>query len=162
MTKQLFFSDLWQAKPAYVVSLKVPLEHFLQYLEKEERVHRAAGGLTTVLSRTIKAFFYDLSMFARAQMAKCRTARATKVAKLVKEWVGSNIWKEMVLKSTQGLVYIHEDKDDPGFFTKLVRQLSNQLVTVIIFPNCPPGRCGGWERISREDMAQQLAKEESG
>ena len=46
-------------------------------------------------------------MFARAQTAKCRIARATKVAKLVEEWVGSNIWKEMVLKSTQGLVYIH-------------------------------------------------------
>ena len=78
------------------------------------------------------------------------------------ERVGSDIWKETVLKSTQGLVYIHEHKDDPGFLTKLVHQLSNQLLSVIIFPNCYPGRCGGWERISREDMVQQAVKEESG
>ena len=91
LTKQFFFSDLQQAKPAYVVSLKVSLEHFLQYLDKEERVHRAAGGLTTALSSIIKAFYYDLSMFARAQMAKCRTARAVKDAKIMEGRVGSNI-----------------------------------------------------------------------
>ena len=67
LMKHFFFSDLWQAKPAYVVSLKVPLEHFLQYLEKEERVHRAVGGLKTALGSVIKALDYDLSMFARAQ-----------------------------------------------------------------------------------------------
>ena len=43
-----------------------------------------------------------------------------------------------------------------------MHQLPNQLLSVIILPNCYPGRCGGWERISREDMAQQSAKEESG
>ena len=101
-------------------------------------------------------------MFARAQKAKCRTARAVKDAKVIEEWVRSVIWKEMVSKSTQGLVYIHEHKDDPGFFAKLVHQLSNQLLSVIIFPNCSLGRCGGWELFSREDMAQQSAKEESG
>ena len=78
------------------------------------------------------------------------------------EWVGSDTWKETVLKSTQGLVYIHEHKNDSGFFTKLVHQLSNQLLSVVIFPNCYRGRCGGWERISREEMVQQPAKEESG
>ena len=95
------------------------LEHFLQYLEKEKRVHRAVGGLTTAPGSIIKASDCDLSMFARAQKAMCRTARAVKDAKLIEEWVESDIWKEMVLKSTQGLVYIHEHKDDPGFFTKL-------------------------------------------
>ena len=59
-------------------------------------------------------------------------------------------------------MFIHEHKDDPGFLTKLVHQLSNQFLGVIIFPNCYPGRCGGWELISREDMAQQPAKEEAG
>ena len=59
-------------------------------------------------------------------------------------------------------MYIHEHKDDPGFFTKLVHQFSNQLLTVIIFPNCSLGRCGGWERISREEKVQQLAKEDLG
>ena len=135
-----------------MVSLKVPLEHFLQYLEKEERVHRALGGLTTALGSVIKAF-YDLSMFARAQRLS--------VALLEPGSMG-DIWKEMVLKPTQGFVYIHEHKDDPAFFTKLVHHLSNQLLSVIIFPKCYPGRCGGWELISREDVAQQLAKEDLG
>ena len=68
----------------------------------------------------------------------------------------------MVSKSTHGLRCIHEHKDDLGFFAKLVHQLSNQFLCVIIFPNCHPGRCGGWERISREEKVQQLAKEDLG
>ena len=88
-------------------------------------MHRAVGGLTTAPGSIIKAFDCDLSMFARAQKAKCRAARAVKDAKLIEKWVGSDIWKEMVLKPTQGLVNIHEHKDDPGFFTKLVHQFSN-------------------------------------
>ena len=87
-----------------MVSLKVSLEHFLQYLEKKkERVHRAVRGLTTALGGIIiKALDYDLSMFARAQKAKRRAARAVKDAKLIEEWVGSDIWKEMVLKIHAG------------------------------------------------------------
>ena len=68
----------------------------------------------------------------------------------------------MVSKSTHGLRCIHEHKDDLGFFAKLVHQLSNQFLCVIIFPNCHPGKCGGWERISREEKVQQLAKEDLG
>ena len=160
--KQLFFSDLWQAKPTYVVSLKSSLNHFFQYLENEERVHRAVGGLTTALGSIMKALDYDLSMLVRTQKAKCRTARAVKDAQLIEQWVGSDIWKEMVLKSMQGLRYIHEHKDDPGFWTKWVHQLSNQFLSVIIFLNCYPGRCGGWELIARDDMLQQLANENLG
>ena len=78
------------------------------------------------------------------------------------EWVGSDTWKETALIPMQGLRHIHEHKDDSGFFTKLVHQLPNQLLIVIIFPNCYPGKCGGWERVSREEMVQQPAKEESG
>ena len=91
--------------------MKVPLEHFLQYLEKEERVHRAVGGLTTALGSVIKALDYDLSMLVRTQKAKRRTARAVKDAKLVEECDGSDILGEMVLKSMQGLRYIHEHED---------------------------------------------------
>ena len=43
-----------------------------------------------------------------------------------------------------------------------MRQLSNQLLSVIIFPKCYPGRRGGWERISREEKVQQLAEEDLG
>ena len=59
-------------------------------------------------------------------------------------------------------MYTHEHEDDLGFLSKLVHQLSNQILCVIIFPNCFPGSCGGWERISREDMMQQLGKEDLG
>ena len=121
-----------------------------------------AGGLTTALGSVTKTLAYDLSKFARAQKAKCRAARAVKGAKLMEDRVGSDISRIMALIPTQGLVYIHEHKDDPAFFTYLVHHLSNQLLSVIIFPKCYPGRCGGWELISREDMAQQSAKEESG
>ena len=110
-------------------------------------MHRAVGGLTTALGSSSNPLI-TISRFSRAQKAECRAARAVKDAE---EWVGSDIWKQTVLKSTQGLVYIHEHKDDLGFCTKLVHQLSNQLLSVIIFPNCYPGRCGGWELISWED-----------
>ena len=79
-----------------------------------------------------------------------------------KEYVGSDIWKEMVLKSMQGPRYIHEHKDAPGFWTKWVHQLPNQFLSVIIFLNCYPGKCGGWELTSREEMAQQLVEEDLG
>ena len=125
-------------------------------------MHRAVGGLTTAFGSIIKALDCDLSMFARAQKAECRAARAIKDAKLMEDRVGSDIWRKMALIPMQGLRYIHEHKDDPGFCTKLVHYLPNQLLSVIIFPDCYPGRCGGWERISREDMVEQLAKEESG
>ena len=38
-----------------------------------------------------------LSMFARAQEAECRAARAVKDAKLMEDGVGADIWKEMAL-----------------------------------------------------------------
>ena len=76
--KQLFFSDLWQAKPTCVVWLKVALKHFLQYLEDEGRVHRAVGGLTTALGRVVRALDYDLSVLVRTQKAKRRAVRAIK------------------------------------------------------------------------------------
>ena len=85
-----------------------------------------------------------------------------KDANLIEEWVGSDMWKEMVSKSTQGLRYIHEHKDDPGYLTKLVHQSSNHFLSVIIFPNCYPGRCGGWGLICWEDVVQRLAEEDLG
>ena len=71
--------------------------------------------------------------------AKCRTARAVKDAKLMEDRVGSDIWRKWRLRPTQGLRYIHEHKDVLGFLTKLVHQLSNQLLSnqlqsVIVFP----------------------------
>ena len=44
----------------------------------------------------------------------------------------------------------------------MAHQLSNQFLSVVIFLNCYPGRCGGWELIDRADMLKQLSKEGSG
>ena len=68
--------------------MKVPLEHFLQYLEKEERVHRAVGGLTTALGSIIKALDYDLSMFARAQKANVAMLEPQKMPNSSKNGLG--------------------------------------------------------------------------
>ena len=41
----------------------------------------------------------------------------------------------------------------------MAHQLSNQFPSVVIFLNCYPGRCGGWELIDGADMLKQLSKE---
>ena len=87
-----------------------------------------------------------------------------KTPKNIEKWVGSDVWREMVLKSTQGLRCIPEPKDVPGFFTKNVRNLSKHFLKEIIYFSCFPGRGGGngreWELIDREDILSQLAKED--
>ena len=118
--KKLIFSDTWQAKPTYIVSLKVSLKHFVEYLENEERVNRAHGSTTTALGNILKAVDYDLSTLVRTQKAKCRTTKTVKDAILVEEWVGSD--GKRFLKSMQGLRHTHEHKDDRGFFSKMVHQ----------------------------------------
>ena len=65
----------------------------------------------------------------------------------------------MVLKSMQSFRYFHELEDVPGFFSKMVHQLSNQFICVIICFNCWLDKPGLWEQIGKEDMAEQLSKE---
>ena len=81
----------------------------------------------------------------RTQKAKGRRARAVKDPKDV--------------KSMQGHRQIHEHKDDHGFWSKMAHQLYDQFLSVIIFLNCYPRRCGAWELIGRADMLKQLSKE---
>ena len=154
MTKQLFFSD--SGKRSLLTRSRWGCRWSIasSIWKKKKECTEPSAGLTTALGSIIKTLVYDLLMFARAQKAKCRAARAVKDAKLMEDRVGSDIWREMAWIPMQGLVYIHEHKDDPGFCTKLAHQSSNQFLSVIIFPNCYPGRCGGWERISREEMVQ--------
>ena len=90
-------------------------------------------------------------MTVKSKKAQRLEEKAIKDAALIEEWVGADVWREMVEKSMQGLRFIHEHKDDPDFFTKDVHNLANQLLGVIVFLNCFPGRCGGegggWELI---------------
>ena len=47
--RQLLTSKLWNSKAYFLKSLKQSLQHFVGFLENEERVHRAFGGLTLSL-----------------------------------------------------------------------------------------------------------------
>ena len=106
-----------------------------------------------------QAIEWDLSVTVKSKKAQRLEEKAVKDAQLIENWVGADVWREMVEKSMQGLRYIDEHKDDPDFLTKDVHNLSNQLMGVIIFLNSFPGRCGGWELIRRVDMKRQLARE---
>ena len=98
---------------------------------------------------------HDNSAWKQPQGTRLRSLSAganpegkrTRVPKDIDEQVGSNIWRATA-----------EHKEDPWFWTKRVHQLSTQFLPVIIFPNCHPGRCGGWEQIDRADMLEQLSK----
>lgn len=55
LLKNILLSKVWQGKKNYIVSLRTSLQHFVGYLENEERVHRAVGGLTSALGNILKA-----------------------------------------------------------------------------------------------------------
>lgn len=96
----------------------------------------------------------------KKKKAERREIKAKNDSVAIESWCGSETWRNLVRKAMQGLVYIWEHKDLDDFFTKDVHQLSNQLICIIIFLNCFPGRCGGWESITREDMVSQLLTED--
>ena len=53
--RRFIMTHLWQSKPTYVLSLKVSLQHFVEYLESEERLHTAFGGFTTALAHILES-----------------------------------------------------------------------------------------------------------
>ena len=57
-------------------------------------------------------------MFVRLRKAAGRKARAALDARHTEEWVGGDVWRDMVLEAMRSLRYIHED--NPGFFSKMV------------------------------------------
>ena len=85
-----------------------------------------------------------------------KASKAKKDAELIEDWVGSDVYLEMVLKAYKVLKYIWANKDEEGFWEKKVHQLANQMLIIIIFLNLYAGRCGGWELITRADMVAQL------
>ena len=159
LLKTLLLSKLWNAKANYLRSLKWSLKHLVDYLENEERILRSFGGLTTALNTIGKALDYEMSAMVKNKEAQRRSRKAQKDTKLIQDWVGSEVYKEMVLKAFQGLRYIYEHKDDDGFWNKWTHYLATQFLVVIVCLNTYPGRCGGWELIERDDMMAQLAGE---
>ena len=107
-----------------------------------------------------QALEWELKALVKGAKAQRREERAKKDTVNIDNWVGADVWRAMVRKSMQGLTYIHNHRDDVNFFNKSVHQLANQFIGVIIFLNSFPGRCGGWELFSKEEMVLQLAKEE--
>ena len=160
LLRQLMATKLWTAKSNFLKSLKWSLHHFLGFLENEERLQRAFGGLTSALGNIVKALDWELSHPLRAHAATQKEKKAQKDAERIEQWVGSDVWGSMVLKAMQVLTYIHDHKDDEGFFSKGVHQLANQALMIIIFLNCFPGRCGGWELLDKDEVLREILKEE--
>ena len=46
----------------------------------------------------------------KSKKAQRLEEKAIKDAALIEEWVGADVWREMVEKSLQGLRFIHEHK----------------------------------------------------
>ena len=157
--RQLLTSKLWNSKAYFLKSLKQSLQHFVGFLENEERVHRAFGGLTTALGNILRALDWELKQPLKVKDLERKQKRAEKDAELIESWVGSDIWGEMVFKAMQVLTYIFEHRADDGFFTKDVHQLANQCLAVIIFLNSYPGRCGGWQLLEREKVLEQILED---
>ena len=159
LLNKLLLRKLWNAKPYYLKTLRISLKHLVDYLENEERILRSFGGLTTALNTIGKALEYELSAIVKNKESQRRANKAQEDAQMIQNWVGSEVFKEMVLNAFKGLLYIYEHMDDDGFWNKWTHYLANQFLIIIIFLNTYPGRCGGWELIEREDMDVQLACE---
>ena len=159
LLKPLLCSELWNAKHNYLKSLRTSMKHFLDYLEHEQRAVRAFGGLTTALQSLIKALEYEMSAQQKHLETNRRNKKATKDAQLIDSWVGAQVYNEMVLLAFQALKYITTHAWEDGFWDKWIHLLANQMLVVIIFLNTYPGRCGGWELITKEEMETQLAGE---
>jgi hypothetical protein len=159
LLKPLLCSPLWNAKQNYLKSLKTSMKHFIDYLEHEQRAVRAFGGLTTALQSLSKALEYEMSAQQKHLETKRRNKRAIKDSKLIDSWVGAQIYLDMVLLAFQVLKYIHLHAWEDGVWDKWTHYLANQMLIVIIFLNTYPGRCGGWELITKDEMEAQLAGE---
>ena len=55
--KRLILPKRWRSKRNYLKSLQLSTRHVVAHLEHEERIVRAAGGLTTALANLLKAIF---------------------------------------------------------------------------------------------------------
>ena len=154
--KEIITSKVWRSKGNYLRSLKISLKHLIDYLENEQRNIRAFGGLTTALHSIGAMLEYNMSALQKGKEAARRNAKATKDAKIIEDWVGSEVYKEMTLKAFQCLKYIHSHAYDEGFWDKHTHLLANQMLANIVFLNTYPGRCGGREQILNEEMNEQL------
>ena len=159
LLRLLISTKLWQAKKNFLKSLKWSLHHFIGFLENEERMHRAFGGLTTALRNILRALDWELSQRLKVKGKEQTEKKAQKDAELIDQWVGPEVWGLLVLKAMQVLCYIHAHREEEGFFTKDVHQLANQCLLIIIYLNTYPGRCGGWELLKENEVLQQLLQE---
>ena len=104
------------------------------------------------LGSVLKPLHWELSFLVKTNKANGHYARAIKDARHTEQWVGSDVWHDMVLKAIQGLRYIHDQKDNPGFVSNVEHSLSNHFPSVIIYLNCNAGKCGSWEQMDKEHV----------
>ena len=123
--RQLLTSKLWNSKAYFLKSLKQSLQHFVGFLENEERVHRAFGGLTTALGNILRALDWELTQPLKVKDLERKQKRAEKDAELIESWVGSEVWGEMVFKAMQVLTYIFEHRAEAVSYTHLTLPTSD-------------------------------------
>ena len=134
LLKPLLLSKLWHAKPTYLMSLKWSLKHLLDFLENKERIVRSIGGLTTALSTIGKAIDYELAVMVKNKRSKRKGINAQNDSRLIDKWVGSDVYKEMVLNAFQGLFYIKEHKHDVGFLGQVGSLLGKPILSHHLVP----------------------------
>lgn len=113
--KQVLTSTPWRLTGSYLKSLKVSLRHFVDHWEDEQRTIRAFGGLTTALQSIRSALEYQLSAQLRHKESDRKKAKAIIDSALIEAWVGSEVYKEMVLMAFMVLKYITDHARDDGF-----------------------------------------------
>ena len=116
-------NPLWNAKGSYLRSLQYSLKHFVDYLENEERVKRSFGGLTTALGSISRALDYEIGVRTRNAEAMRKGEKVQDDAVAIQNWVGAEVYKELVEKAHLVLKYIWSHKDDPDFWSNNIHML---------------------------------------
>ena len=83
----------------------------------------------------------------KSNKSEGRETRRAKDVFNIENWVGADVWHQMVQKAMRGLKYISDHKDEPRIWCKKVHNLANLFLSVIVFLTTHPGRCGGWKVI---------------
>ena len=69
-------------------------------------------GNPTALNTVGNAIEYELSAMVKNKKTHMRSQKAQKDTQVIQDWVGSEVYEEMVCKAFQGLLYINEHRDD--------------------------------------------------
>ena len=97
LIRPLLTDKLWHCKQNLLRSLKRSLKHCAQYLEHAARVVRAFCGLTTALWALSRALDFEMAGPTKLNEQQRKMAKAVTVAKLIEDWVGADMYTELVM-----------------------------------------------------------------